>query len=64
MEAEAEAEAKAEMQIEKRMREPLSKVLAYRTTESEAQKIKKFAAANGVSTPDVIRSALHTTGVI
>ena len=59
-----EAEAKAEMQIEKRMREPLSKVLAYRTTESEAQKIKMFAAANGVSTPDVIRSALHTTGVI
>jgi len=62
--AEDAEDAKAEMQIEKRMREPLSKVLAYRTTESEAQKIKAFAAANGVSTPDVIRSALHSTGVI
>lgn len=58
------AEAKAEMKIEKRKREPLSKVLAYRTTDSEAQKIKEFAEAKGVSTPDVIRSALHTTGVI
>jgi len=37
MMAEDAEDAKAEMQIEKRMREPLSKVLAYRTTESEAE---------------------------
>ena len=57
-------EPKVEMQIEKRSREPLSKVLAYRTTESEARRIKDYAAAKGVTTPDVIRSSLHSTGVI
>ena len=57
-------DTKTEMRIEKRSREPLSKVLAYRTTESEAQRIKAYAAAKGVTTPDVIRSSLHSTGVI
>ena len=61
-----EEEPKVEMQLEKRIpdREPLTKVLAYRTTKSEAQRIKEYAAAKGVATPDVIRSALHSTGVI
>ena len=55
-------EGKIEIKIEKR--EPRTEVLAYRVTEDEAKKIKECAEKNGVKVPNVIRSALKTTGVI
>ena len=56
--------AKVEIKLEKRIREPLTEVLGYRVTKEEAQQIREYARKKGVNVPDVIRSALHTTGVI
>ena len=58
------AEETVEIELEKRSREPLTEVLGYRVTKEEAQEIREYARTKGVKVPDVIRSALRTTGVI
>lgn len=63
----AEREGAAEttqLKIETRMREPATESFTFRTTSAEAEKIKKLAEEAKVTSSDIVRSALHSTGVI
>ena len=63
----AEREDAAEttpLKIETRMREPATESFTFRTTPAEAGKIKKLAEEAKVTSSDIVRSALHSTGVI
>ena len=52
------------LKIETRMREPATESFSFRTTPEEAEKIKKRAEEAKVTSSDIVRSALHSTGVI
>ena len=59
------AEAKTvNLTIETRAREPASESFTFRTTPSEAKDIKDVASKLKITPSDLIRSSLHSTGII
>lgn len=52
------------LKIETRAREPVSETFTFRTTPSEAKVIKDTADKLKITSSDLVRSALHTTGII
>lgn len=59
-----EKAAEVQLEIVTRAREPISESFSFRTTTEEAAKIKKIAEEKSITASDLVRSALHTTGII
>ena len=56
--------AEVRLEIVTRAREPITESFSFRTTPEEAEKIKKMAESKGITSSDVVRSALRSTGII
>ncbi len=59
-----EKTAEVRLEIVTRAREPITESFSFRTTPEEAAKIKKVAEEEKITASDVVRSALHSTGII
>lgn len=59
-----ESAADVRLEIVTRAREPITESFSFRTTPEEAEKIRNFAGKEKITASDVVRSALHTTGII